>query len=289
MGELKCDVCGKKFESSAAIKQHSEDKHPKKEEVKKTIKLGGRAVMAVIALIVISISAFLILNDSSDKPAVGKYISQSLYENVTGVDDAVLNSIGRGKATGLTRITDTPLVSDGKPLVLYIGADYCPYCAIERWGLVLALSKFGNFTGLEYMLSSPTDIYPNTPTFSFEKMKYQSDYISFQGVETRDRYGQPLQPLTTEQTASIQAHDPTGGIPYINIGNKYVVTGAQYKATVISGADWSKIANGMNDPNSEIAKSIDGSANILISAICEITGREPADVCGQDYAKITTG
>ncbi len=289
MEELKCDSCGKKFESKVALNQHLNDKHPNKEEIKKTFKLNGRAVTGAIAVVLISISAFLILNDSSDKPAVGKNIPQSLYDNITGVSDSVLNSIGRGKGTGLTSITDKQLVFEGKPLVLYIGADYCPYCALERWSIILALSKFGNFTGLEYMLSSPTDIYPNTQTFSFEKIKYKSDYISFQAVETRDRYGQPLQTLTNEQTASIQAHDPTGGIPYLNIGNKYVLVGAQYRAEVISGADWSKITSGMNDPNSEIAKSIDGSANILVSAICKITGEEPSNVCGQDYAKITAG
>jgi hypothetical protein len=32
--------------------------------------------------------------------------------------------------------------------MLYIGAEYCPYCAAERWPLVMALSKFGTFSNL---------------------------------------------------------------------------------------------------------------------------------------------
>ena len=42
----------------------------------------------------------------------------------------------------------TPLTQDGKPKVLYIGAEYCPYCAAQRWALAVALSRFGTFDKL---------------------------------------------------------------------------------------------------------------------------------------------
>ena len=35
-----------------------------------------------------------------------------------------------------------------KPELLYIGAEYCPYCAASRWPLIIALSRFGTFKGL---------------------------------------------------------------------------------------------------------------------------------------------
>jgi hypothetical protein len=46
----------------------------------------------------------------------------------------------------------------GKPEVLYIGAEYCPYCGTERWSMIVALSRFGTFRGLKEIRSSPTDV-----------------------------------------------------------------------------------------------------------------------------------
>jgi hypothetical protein len=43
--------------------------------------------------------------------------------------------------------------------VVFVGAEYCPYCASERWPLVMALSKFGTFfEGLRGSMSSTTDL-----------------------------------------------------------------------------------------------------------------------------------
>ena len=84
---------------------------------------------------------------------------------------------------GLTKIGGTPLKQGGKPLVIYIGAEYCPFCAAERWPLVTALSRFGTFTNLGATHSATNDVYPNTPTFSFKDAKYTSKYLALQTVE----------------------------------------------------------------------------------------------------------
>jgi len=42
-------------------------------------------------------------------------------------------------------------------VVSYVGGEYCPYCAIQRWALLVALSKFGSFTNLDgQVISSST-------------------------------------------------------------------------------------------------------------------------------------
>ena len=38
---------------------------------------------------------------------------------------------------------ETALTEAGLPEMLYMGAEYCPFCAAERWAMVMALSKFG--------------------------------------------------------------------------------------------------------------------------------------------------
>ena len=59
-----------------------------------------------------------------------------------------------------------PLSFDGKsPAILYYGAEYCPFCAAERWAIIAALSRFGTWSGLKITASSHTDAYPRpTPS-----------------------------------------------------------------------------------------------------------------------------
>ena len=78
------------------------------------------------------------------------------------------------------------LLVGGKPEVLFIGAEYCPYCAAERWALVMALSKFGTFSNVMGVISSSTDVNANTPTFSLYHSGYTSPYLSFVPVRDRD-------------------------------------------------------------------------------------------------------
>jgi hypothetical protein len=41
-----------------------------------------------------------------------------------------------------------PIMINGKPTVVYIGATTCPFCGENRWAMALALAKFGNFSAL---------------------------------------------------------------------------------------------------------------------------------------------
>ena len=61
-----------------------------------------------------------------------------------------------------------PLTLNGKtPAMLYYGAEYCPFCAAERWAMTAALSRFGTWSGLKITASSHTDSTPATNTFSY--------------------------------------------------------------------------------------------------------------------------
>src|SRR4029079_19324163 len=84
-------------------------------------------------------------------------------------------------------ITAPALTSGGKPKVLYVGAEYCPFCAAQRWPVVVALSRFGTWSGLRQTTSASGDVYPDPSTLSFHRAAYASDYLSFTGVETNRR------------------------------------------------------------------------------------------------------
>jgi hypothetical protein len=68
-------------------------------------------------------------------PAAGPGTTAQVQRQVTSVPSATFNAVGAGTATGLNAVTGQPaLTAGGKPEVLYIGGEYCPFCAAERWG-----------------------------------------------------------------------------------------------------------------------------------------------------------
>jgi thiol-disulfide isomerase/thioredoxin len=209
---------------------------------------------------------------------------------------SIANQIGLGSASNLPvkPNSTTPLVISGKPAVVYIGADYCPYCSGTKWGLVVALMRFGNFSSLHYMRSSPSDIYPNTPTFTFYNSSYSSLYITFVGVEELTRTGQPLQSLTPFEASIFKNQDINnpnvipqlkGGIPFIDFGNVSIQAAAGVMPSVIQQYNWSYILVQLKNPDSSIAQAIIGGANIFTAQICKMTNNSPSNVCSQQFIK----
>lgn len=43
------------------------------------------------------------------------------------------------------KVSDTPVSLENKPYFLYVGGQFCPFCAAERWSMVKALSNFGTW------------------------------------------------------------------------------------------------------------------------------------------------
>jgi thiol-disulfide isomerase/thioredoxin len=197
--------------------------------------------------------------------------------------------------------SSTPLTSGGKPEVLYMGAEYCPYCAAQRWAMINALSRFGTFTGLTTTHSSSTDADPNTPTWTFYKSTYKSNYINFTPVEetTNQRQGNSsstsvpyvtLQTATSAEQAIGQSYDPQGYIPFIDLGNKYVQVGnlSPLTPTMLDGQSWAQVAAAMNNPSSAIGKAEIGNANYMTAGICKLTNNLPATACTPTIQKLET-
>ena len=218
-----------------------------------------------------------------------------LTAQVTSVPAAVLDQVGAGQATSVpSAITGDPLTSSGKPEMLYIGAEYCPYCAAERWSMIVALSRFGTFTGLATTRSAArngagtAEPYPNTATWTFANASYTSDFLAFTPVETNTNIPDPstggyttLQTPTAEQQALLQKYDAanSGAIPFIDFGNKFMSVGASYDPGVLQGLTWSQIAADLHDPTTAVAKSALGAANYITAALCKLTSEKPATAC----------
>ena len=262
-------------------------------DVKRARRQRTLATTALVAVVMVAVilGVIFLYHPQSPDPLIGTPIPASLYNQIAGVSNTTLTAVGSGQsATGLTSERGSSLTAGGKPEMLYIGAEYCPFCAAERWSMILALSRFGSFSGLTYMESSSTDVYANTPTFSFRSAIYTSNYISFVSVETQDRNHGTLQTPTSQEQSFMNSYDSAGSIPFVDIGNQtgnqYVTLngGSQYQPSILSGLNWTQIASQLNDPNTAVAKAVDGAANYLITAICKVDGENPAALCNQSYS-----
>jgi hypothetical protein len=247
-------------------------------------------VVAVIAGLVIAKSAGA--GASTASAAASGRASSQIMTDLTSVPAATLNKIGVGSAIGGPKhITAPALTQAGKPKVLYVGAEYCPYCAAERWPIVVALSRFGTFTNLGATTSASNDVYPNTPTLSFHGATYHSQYLSFTGVETtgntlvNGNYA-PLDPLPPADQQTFTTYDQppyvagqAGSIPFVDIAGKYVSSGATYSPQLLHGLSQAQVAAQLKNPASQIARAVDGSANLFTAALCQATGNKPGNVC----------
>jgi len=226
----------------------------------------------------------------------GTPVSAAVLNDLSGVSISTLDQVGKG-ASGVLSPTSisgsSPLTLNGKPEVLYMGAEYCPFCAAERWSMIVALDKFGNFTGIDYMQSSSTDVDPSTSTFSFVHATYTSNYITFVTVEQQDRNSNPLQTASAEEDSLLKSYDAGGTIPFVDFANSYAITSSQYSPVALrvgglaTGApyNWTAIAPQLNNSSSVFAQNIDGAANRIISAICKVDGNTPTSVCSQSLAQ----
>lgn len=252
----------------------------------------GVAVVAVLVVVGGLIVAKLVTG--SNEPKSGQLAStaaQGVITDVTSVPPATLDAVGTGSIRTYPKPVDAPALTENNlPHILYVGAEYCPFCASERWPMAVALSRFGTWSGLGQTHSSPSDVFPNTASLSFHGSSYSSKYISFTGKELQSnqvvsgRYA-PLDKLSAKEQDVFGTYNgppyfsQAGAIPFVDLGGRYLISGASYDPTVLQGKTHEQIASALADPNSAIAKAIDGTANVVTAAVCELTKGQPGDVC----------
>jgi hypothetical protein len=100
-----------------------------------------------------------------------------------------------------------------------------------------------------------------------------------------------LQTLSPWQQSVLNTYDRApyssqlDSIPFLDLGNRFVVVGAGYDPSVLQGKSLRQIAGALSNPHSAIAQGIDGTANTLTAAICQLTGGQPRPVCSSSGTK----
>ncbi len=266
-----------------------------------------------MGLVVVVVAALGIIKVTSDGPAktpsssTFQPINPGVLTELTTIPASVFNTVGitspiAGVDPPQAVVKQPPLTATNSagatvPEVLYMGAEYCPYCAAQRWTTIIALSRFGTWSGLGNMSSYSNDVYPNTPTFTFVKAKYKSQYLAFKSVEEYTNYLDKagtyyakLQKPTSAELALIAKYDQpkyikgltaaeAESIPFIDYGNQFLVAGASYSPSTLTGSTRDEIAGALSNASSPITDAIITSANYQTAALCKLTNNQPGDVC----------
>ncbi len=236
---------------------------------------------------------------SAQRPSPGEFaLPAGVQASVEAVPTAKLVAAAVSKAGYAVPFRALPagaplLVTGGKPTMVYVGSEYCPYCAAERWPLVMALSKFGKFTKLMGTTSSAVDpTNPSTPTFSFYGARYTSPYLNFLTVEVgtnkvdpKTGYYQTLEKPTPLEQSLVDKWDKppytaqAGGIPFVYLAGRYFMTGAQYDASPVAGWQMSRAAAYITSGTNPTSLGAEAAAGYLVGEICAVTHDRPSAVC----------
>jgi hypothetical protein len=245
-------------------------------------------------VVVVVLVAVALTSGGGSKAATTTPAPADVVQATTNVPPDKLAAVGLGPSNiqppKATTGNQPALTSNGLPEVLFMGAEYCPYCAAERWPMVVSLSRFGTFSHLGATESATNDVFPGTKTFSFYGSSYSSPYLVFTPVEMQSNqpsgngYATLQQPTAAQQKLLQQYDTPpytqsSGGIPFVDFGNRYIVSGASYSPQVLQNQSMTAIAGSLVDPTNQIAQNINGTANILTAAICQMTNNQPGQVC----------
>jgi Domain of unknown function (DUF929) len=241
----------------------------------------------ILALLVVIVAVFWAI--STNQKNTTETAAPGVFQQVTSLNPNLLATVGTGNVKDnvnrlLKPIQGAPLLKgpDGKPEVFYMGGDFCPYCAAQRWGLIVALSRFGSF---KQPLQANIASEGNVPTFSFHGSSYQSQYIDFVPREVENNQGNQLDTLTATEQQMVNKYDAPpysqtqGGFPFINIANQHVASGAFYDYNLLVGQQYPDIVRNIQDTNSTISQGVLGTANYLTASICAATNNQPANVC----------
>jgi hypothetical protein len=265
--------------------------------------LGIGAVALVIVVVLVIVLIGVNKSAGTQKGPIGGRTTMpaGVVAKVTSVPESVYAKVGLPaeiinypkKVKG-----QKPLTDPGLPEFLYMGAEYCPFCASERWAMVMALSKFGTFSNLKATYSSVSDFAPDTATFSFYGSTYTSKYLAFKPIElatnepaasgaTCNVNGYACLEQATSAEANLLQNLGAGDFPFMDFGNKLMQAGAGFEdqPLALAGLQPQDIANDLSDSSSPVAQAEDGSANYITGAICAMTGNQPSDVCSAPYVK----
>jgi YVTN family beta-propeller protein len=209
-----------------------------------------------------------------------QYVNYDVYNTNYNNPSPLVNS------QPVPTVNEPVLMYNGLPQIFLVSEDNCPFCAVAKWGLLLALSRFGVYTDSSTFYSSPTDVYPNTPGMSVASMSYVSNYISFVSVTLLDSSSNVLQLLTASQLDILNKFDTYPwvpsvddyAVPFISFGNQFIQNGAPFSPGLLAGLSQADITANLSDSTNKVTQAIITSANNFTRCILRLTNNMPGGI-----------
>jgi Domain of unknown function (DUF929) len=257
----------------------------------------GGGTAAVIVMVVALVVAILSSSSTSVISVPPRATLASFIQQGVSVPDSVLEAVDLPSSVTppLELQNQPPLGPRAKVNVVYIGGEFCPYCAVQRWALIVALSRFGDFSHLgQIATSSSTDVFPGLKSWSFLGSSFSSPSVSFHPAEIYssmpNRQGkgyEPLQKLSSLEKRAFDAYDNQaalgGALPFIDVNNRFIAVGAGANPAVLEGLSLDQIGLDLSQASSPVAQAVDGTANYLIAALCAGTGATKPPICSTPF------
>ncbi len=245
--------------------------------------------LLVVALVVAGVLSGL-RRASSTPAATTPAKNQTLLGALTSLDATLVQTVGDGGlGNPLVSVTNAPalLGAAKRPQVVFLANEGCGACAAQRWSMVIALSRFGTLKDVVLNASAATEATGALATFSFRSLQYTSSHVDLVAVETSDANGQALATLSPGDQQVVTTYDAPpyvpeaqrGGMPWLDVANRYVMAGSGYPAATIAKLNWTQIAEKLGTAADPVTRAIVGNANWITAAICSATGGSPASVC----------
>ncbi len=262
------------------------------------------ATWALIVLVLAVVVVLLILRITHGAATVASGLTgpavapapAAVVADATSVPPAVYDAVGAPATSDPPPVVlsgQPRLVLDGKPVVVFVGGEFCPYCAAERWVVVTALARFGTFSHLGATSSAANQVFAKTATFTFDGTTFTSRYVTLQSAEAyADAPSQTapggvprlnqLDPIEATLLRRYGTVGPGGPVlPFVDAGNVLVASGAEIglSPAELNGASMGTVAGNLSNPTDPATLAVVGAANELTAAICTVTGQQPGPVC----------
>lgn len=241
------------------------------------------AVVAILAVVVIvAVASGGTGTNQPRQPVSAAAASQLEKVPLATMTDAV-SKVGPANLNYASKAAGGALTSDGKPELLYVGAEFCPVCAAERWPMTLALMKFGTFHNLAQTRSAQAD--GDAGTFSYHGATYDSKYLAFDAQElyTNERSGgyyKELEKITPRAQQAWAANEGANlTFPFVDFGGQAVLRTSQFQPDLISYKDFDYVLGVVGQNDNPLGARIDAAAAVFTKYLCAMTNNQPGDVC----------
>ena len=260
--------------------------------------------LGLIIVAIVLFGALVLVRDNSGPTTISTVETfnpapSSLVSTVASVPGSVYDAVGvsspanpvtpLGKAGSGNAPSWLASVNDGPPLpvVFFYGAEFAPYAAVERWPLIMALSRFGSFNQLGLMQSSPTTAFAEPldvhlleglvleplrdPGVGGALQLAEPDGGAVSRASRPPTPGSPRRSPATGRapTPSHCSTSPTGTSS----------TAPRFSPTVLAGLSQGQIAGDLTTPASPMTQAMVTAANEITAAICSVDGDRPDAVC----------